>query len=152
MRLRALRDSPDAFGSTFEKTSLVTDKEWELRLQRVSLDFDLPAVALIEATYAGMAWGRIERPEDEFAHLFQMWVAPEFRGKGIARKLLDTVLSWAVERGRKALALSVTCGDTPARRLYESTGFVAIGQPESLRPGSDLMVQPMRLQLRTSGT
>src|SRR5207302_34276 len=37
--------------------------------------------------------------------------------------------------------LGVTCGDSPARRLYTSAGFKPVGRVEPLRPMSELMVQ-----------
>lgn len=79
------------------------------------------------------------------AHLYQMWVAPAHRGRGIGRELLDAVIEWARAAGARAVELGVTCGNTPASRLYARAGFVPASDPGPLRPGSTLLAQPMRL-------
>jgi GNAT superfamily N-acetyltransferase len=85
------------------------------------------------------------------AHLYQVWVAPEHRGRGAARGLLAAAAAWARAAGAHTLALDVTCGDTPAMRLYTRAGCRPAGAPQPLRPGSALRVQPLRLPLTEAG-
>ncbi|RPI87712.1 MAG: GNAT family N-acetyltransferase [Chloroflexi bacterium] len=148
IRLRALKDSPDAFGSTFEREVMIPDDGWQRRLSdNTNPDLDLPLFAEVDGEPVGLAWGRINRSDPKIANLYQMWVAPEHRGLGIGRMLVDAVISWARERSAEYLDLGVTCGDTPARRLYERAGFVPSGIPEPLRPGSEVLCQFMLLTL-----
>lgn len=148
LRLRALAESPDAFGSTFEWESVRPDPEWARRLEAGARSpTDLPLVARVGEEAVGLAWGRIRDTELDVAHLFQVWVAPEHRGRGIARMLLDVVVAWAREAGACHVALDVTCGDSSAMRLYTQAGFRPSGDPQPLRPGSPLLKQPMRLVL-----
>jgi ribosomal-protein-alanine N-acetyltransferase len=98
-----------------------------------------------------MAWARFDESGGKVVHLYQMWVSPLFRGNGLARKLLYTAMQWATSRGARAMILDVTCGDTPARKLYDSTGFESIGIPEPLRPGSKLEVQRMKFVFTEAG-
>jgi ribosomal protein S18 acetylase RimI-like enzyme len=149
LRLSALQDSPDAFGSTYADAVVYPDSVWRSRLHQISSEFDCPLVAERGGRCVGLAWGRIEASHRDVAHLFQMWVAPDHRGLGISRKLLDSVISWAVAQDAASLVLAVTCGDTPASRLYESAGFEAFGKPEPLRAGSAVEVQPMKLNTRS---
>jgi ribosomal protein S18 acetylase RimI-like enzyme len=81
------------------------------------------------------------------AHVYQMWVAPESRGLGAGLMLLRSVVEWAREAKAERVVLNVTCGDTPARRLYAHLGFRATGDPAPLRPGSTILAQPMVLDL-----
>jgi ribosomal protein S18 acetylase RimI-like enzyme len=150
-RLKALKDSPQAFGSTYENTSKLPDSEWLDRLTRITLDRDLPLAAVIESQFVGMAWARIEEPNLEVVHLYQMWVSPSFRGHRIGYRLLETALAWAGEQGAKTMILGVTYGDTPARKLYESAGFRTTNSSDLLRPGSDLRVQTMKYDLPVTG-
>lgn len=148
LRLRSLAESPDAFGSTLERESAWQDTEWARRLEagaRSSTDLSLMAQVGEEAV--GLAWGWIRDTDPEVAHLFQVWVAPEYRGRGIARMLIDAVTAWAREAGARRMALDVTCGDSAAMRLYRRAGFRPCGDPQPLRPGSTLLKQPMRLAL-----
>lgn len=147
LRIEALKESPDSFGGTFADAVKQEDLHWKNRVANSSDEFDLPLFAWSDGFPAGLAWGKIfiEKPED--AHLFQMWVSPDFRGRKAGKKLLETVIAWAREKGAARLLLGVTTINLPARRLYESAGFVPSGQPEPLREGSELMSQPMELKL-----
>ena len=53
-----------------------------------------------------------------------MWVAPEARCRGNAQALCEACAQWAAERGFSALYTAVVVGNEPARKTYESTGFV----------------------------
>jgi GNAT superfamily N-acetyltransferase len=67
------------------------------------------------------------RPDDETpgeAVLNALWVAPEARGRGNAQALCEACARWAAARGFCALRTAVVLGNEPARKTYESTGFV----------------------------
>ncbi len=148
LRLGALEESPDAFGSTLALEIPRPDAEWARRLEAGARSpTDLPLVARVGDRAIGLAWGRIQDTDAQVAHVFQVWVAPEHRGRGIARALLNAVIDWAGAAGVQYLALDVTCGDGPAMRLYSRAGFSPSGDPQPLRPGSRLMKQSMRLPL-----
>jgi GNAT superfamily N-acetyltransferase len=151
LRLRALADSPDAFGGTLAQEKDRPDTEWASRLTSgVESRCDLALLAEVGSEPIGLAWGRIETSNLDVANLYQMWVAPNSRRLGAGRMLLEVVIAWAKAAYVHYLALGVTCGDSPAMRLYLRAGFKPVGEPEPLRPGSELMAQPMRLALRTT--
>jgi len=147
LRLAALKDSPDAFGSTYEDARTLPDQEWKTRLARAAPDRDLPLVALVDDEPAGLAWGRIDPDDKETAYLYQMWADPVHRRKGIGRRLVKEVIAWVREQGAFRVKLHVTVGNSQARALYESVGFEPDGELEPVREGSDLMEQPMELAL-----
>ncbi len=148
LRLRALADSPDAFGRTLAEEKDRPDAEWLERLTAgTDTRWNLPLFAEAGAEPVGLAWGRIEESNPEVANLYQMWVAPEYRRLGAGQMLLEAVIAWAGEANSHQLDLSVTCSNTPAMRLYTRAGFEPVGQAQALRPGSDLMEQDMRLVL-----
>ena len=149
LRLGALRDAPDAFGSTYEREAARPEADWEQRLAAaVTARGEMPIVALSGATPVGLAWGRVDEREPTVAHLFQVWVAPEHRARGIGRSLTDAVIAWARELGVRALRLDVTPSHPAALRLYRRAGFVEHGQPAALRPGSSVLSQPLQLVLQ----
>ena len=149
VRLRALADSPDAFGRTLAEEAVRPDAEWARRLaSSADVRANLPVVAEARGELVGLAWGRIDPSNPDIATLTQMWVAPTHRGRGVGQSLLKAVIAWATAQNAASLDLGVTCGDNPARRLYERAGFNPLGEPQSLRPGSTLLAQPMRLALR----
>ncbi len=55
-------------------------------------------------------------------------VIPALRRQGYGRTLLQTALQAACKMGMKKAVLEVRTSNTPARLLYESLGFVCVGQ------------------------
>jgi GNAT superfamily N-acetyltransferase len=151
LRLAALEESPDSFGSTLEREKPQSDTAWESRLaQGVSSAAELPLCALVDGRPIGLTWGRIDDANPQIAQMFQMWVAPPHRRQGVARKLVDAVIAWAQDRCAESLHLTVTIDHAPAVRLYVAVGFREDGPPEPIRPGSRVLAQPMSLELRRS--
>jgi GNAT superfamily N-acetyltransferase len=148
LRLRALTDSPDAFGATLAGEEARTDTEWANRLQSgADQRWNLALVAEVDTKPIGLAWGRIEKSNPDVANVYQMWVAPAHRQSGVGRLLLERIIAWAQAMKVRRIALSVTCGDTAASRLYTRAGFKPVGTPQPLRPGSDLLAQPMEFEV-----
>lgn len=148
LRLRALADSPDAFGSTFADERSRPDADWSARLTSgADSPSSLPLVAEIGGELVGLAWARFDPAEREVVHLYQMWVDPIRRGAGVGRMLLEAAIDWARSVGARRVRLAVTHGNAPAARLYARSGFTPCGDPEPLRPGSALRVQPLELEL-----
>jgi len=147
LRLRALRESPDAFSTLHAEAAARPDSSWRERMASMSSQHDLPLVAEVSGSPAGIVWAHIDPSAPDAAQLYQMWVAPECRGRGVGRALLDTAIEWATTEGARSMALGVTVGNSPARRLYEAAGFVPVGAPEPLRANSDLEVQTMQRPL-----
>lgn len=147
-RLRALADSPDAFGSTLAQAQERAPEAWAARLAEAAVSGkDYPLIAEIDGEPAGLAWAMVSGSDPVLVELFQVWVAPEARGRGIAAALLQEVTRWARTTGAAAIQLDVTCGDTAAVRLYRRAGFQEIGAPAPFREGSALLSQVMRLAL-----
>ena len=57
------------------------------------------------------------------AYLEELYVAPERRGRGLGRALLETAMDVAREKGAGHIDLGTSVDDTAARALYESAGF-----------------------------
>lgn len=147
LRLRALRDAPDAFGSNFAAESMRSDEAWAQRiLAATTSGKDCPLFAFDGKQVCGLIWCKLSTDDALRADLYQMWVAPEARGRGAGRALLEAALDWARKKACRQVHLGVTAADSPALRLYQSHGFRALGPLEPLREGSALMVQAMVLE------
>ena len=57
------------------------------------------------------------------AYLAELYVAPDRRGEGIGRALLEAAVDAAREAGAKYIHLGTSEDDVAARGLYESAGF-----------------------------
>lgn len=151
VRLRALQDAPDSFGSTHAAESTRADEAWASRLKLAHLsEKDVALFAEYQSMICGLAWCKIEAEAPEVANLYQMWVTPEARGKGDGSQLLESAIVWASRAGATVMRLSVTVADSPAMRLYLRRGFAKVGEVEPLRFGSSIYAQAMELKLSSS--
>jgi ribosomal protein S18 acetylase RimI-like enzyme len=81
--------------------------------------------------------------------LFWVCVRPEARGKGVARALMQEVITQARTQGGRLMVIytSSTAPYAPARALYESQGFVRTAVvPEYYNVGDDLYIYSRRLR------
>ena len=62
------------------------------------------------------------------AHIATIAVHPDFRRQGIARRLLETLLSAAREASARLATLEVRAGNTAAQTLYHGFGFQVVGR------------------------
>lgn len=148
IRLRALADAPEAFGSTLAREEELPDDTWAARVAKSAVSgIDCALVAEENGQLAGLLWAKVDAQDPGRVNLFQMWVAPESRGRGVAAALLDEALGWARARGTRVVHLGVNAANTGALRLYERAGFEPIGQPYLMREGASHMEQEMRLDL-----
>lgn len=148
IRLRSLADSPDAFGSMLAEEQARPADAWAARLAAAAVSGrDRPLVAEAGGSPVGLLWAKRDAADASVVNLFQVWVAPEWRGRGVGASLLHEAIRWARSTGALAVQLGVASGDTPAMRLYARAGFRPVGAPEPLRPGSVLLSQAMRLAL-----
>ena len=58
-------------------------------------------------------------------------VAPAYRRRGIAEKLIVSLIAMLKQTDSRSLTLEVRCSNTPAVTLYEKLGFSQVGR----RPG-----------------
>lgn len=132
VRLRALADSPDAFGSTLNEEQQLTDDEWRSRSESPSIARFL-AIAT-GGSGLGIAVGAPCSGQERTAGLFSMWVAPEARKRRVGVALVQAVIEWAQTEGYRRIILDVGDANTPAIRLYQSCNFVPTGRTGTLPP------------------
>ncbi len=59
------------------------------------------------------------------AFIYDIWVAPDHRGKGFGKALVEWAGEWARKRGHRKIKLEVSELNDRARHVYESSGFRA---------------------------
>jgi ribosomal-protein-alanine N-acetyltransferase len=82
----------------------------------------------------GFALCRSAGPEVE---LLLVAVAPEERGQGLGRILVETIAADAARYGARDLFLEVRENNRIARQLYQSLGFAEVGRRADYYAGSD---------------
>ena len=129
VRLRALGDAPDAFGTTLAEDQARAPEVWRERLESLS---GATFLATREGADVGLVVGAEYRGRERTAGLFGMWVAPEARCRGVAGPLVEAVLAWARSAGYERVVLEVGDENAVAGRLYARMGFVATGATGTL--------------------
>jgi ribosomal-protein-alanine N-acetyltransferase len=81
---------------------------------------------VLELEYAVIGYGVVAAGAGE-AHLLNLCVREEFRGRGLGRRLLEALLEQAVQAGARIAFLEVRPANIGAIRLYEHAGFHQIG-------------------------
>lgn len=125
LRLRALKEHPEAYGSAFEE-----EEQWPLEqtVQGLTQPSSSAFGAFAGTDLVGIAsLARNMRAKTRHrAMLTGMYVAPEVRGRGVGLALMDAVLASARTVGSlEDVVLAVTVGNESARRLYLKAGFVS---------------------------
>ena len=123
IRLEALRDSPEAFGSSFQAENAQPASWFSDRLGGATIlgafrGSELVAIAGFaiqqgqKRAHKGLLWG--------------MYVRPSARMGGVGRQLIEAILEVARQHV-ELIQLTVVRDNARARRLYASLGFVDYG-------------------------
>jgi GNAT superfamily N-acetyltransferase len=134
LRLRALADCPDAFGSTLAEESAYREDDWRAWTRTAAV-----FIAYRHGEPVGLAAG-VEGDDPRERRLVAAWVDPSHRRAGAASALLGAVERWARDRRATALSLWVTRSNQPARTLYLRRGFLPSGRTKAL-PGRPALVE-----------
>jgi ribosomal protein S18 acetylase RimI-like enzyme len=123
IRLEALKANPELLRSTFEGEDRLGVAWFAGRLE------DTHTVgAFRDRELVGIAGFAIQQgqPNAHKGRLFGMYVRSSSRNLGVGRLLLGAVLDVA-RQTVELIQLSVVSDNRPARRLYESAGFLEFG-------------------------
>lgn len=119
IRLRALEDAPDAFGTTLTEASAWQPAAWTEQLTKLPTFIAVAGVSDVGLVRCA--------PSESAPWLLSLWVAPMNRGMGIGGALVDAAIRWARSQGAPRLLLDVTATNPAALALYRRKGFVPTG-------------------------
>jgi ribosomal protein S18 acetylase RimI-like enzyme len=132
VRLAALADAPEAFGSTAARERDFDEAEWRRRAAGTPTfiawraDEPVGLVAVISRPRDGPA------PGAEW-ELVSMWVSPDARGSGAADLLVSAAVGAARASSAGHVALWVAEGNARARAFYVRAGFRPAGVRQTYR-------------------
>ena len=131
LRLKALRESPTAFGSTYAEEARRPLAAFKTRLEARADNWvfgSLHGQQLIGVLRLVREQGKKERHK---ATIYGLYVAPSERRRGIARKLLAEAIATARKlKGLRQIRIGVVTSNAAARALYVKAGFVEYGKEE----------------------
>jgi ribosomal protein S18 acetylase RimI-like enzyme len=123
LRLEALLESPDAFGSTYEREHARTPADW-----RRWLSPDATFILDAGGQPRGLVAGVRDRDQPGIVWLMAMWVHPSARQTGAADALITAVVDWAAEKGAREVRLHVIKDNDRAARCYARNAFRVTGR------------------------
>jgi GNAT superfamily N-acetyltransferase len=136
LRIQALTDSPEAFGSTIERELARTTEDWR-RWMAPGVTFVLDA----DGEPRGLVAGSRDPKDAAVVHLMAMWVHPKMRGTGAADALVSGIKDWAAQVGAASVRLNVVENNGRARRCYERCGFQATGRRGVVERSGDAEIE-----------
>jgi ribosomal protein S18 acetylase RimI-like enzyme len=127
--LHAYEHAANAFTSTPEERAKEPDAWWVKRIadpDEMTISFGAKQGADLVGTVA-LEFSAKPKTMHK-AHVVGMYVMPAWRGRGLARGLLQAAIDHCVARGGiLAMQLEVTEGNEPAAKLYRELGFSQFG-------------------------
>ena len=78
---------------------------------------------IITSGYVKILTAKPQFKFEQYAYMGFMYVLPEYRGKGVNKRLLNELIAWAKTRGIQEVRLDVYEENMPAVRAYEKRGF-----------------------------
>jgi ribosomal protein S18 acetylase RimI-like enzyme len=135
VRLAALADAPEAFGSTTARELAFGESEWRGRAAGapnfIAWRGNEP-VGLVTVIYRPNGDGTDSPPEWE---LVSMWVSPDARGSGAADLLVSAIADVVRGESGQQVTLWVADGNDRARAFYLRAGFRPTGVRQIYRRG-----------------
>ena len=133
IRLKALIDTPHAFGGTYENERLFDEDSWRLEFAKQAF-----VIASVDGLDAGMMY--VENLVGDFGATCWIggcWSDPDFRGVGLMRAMFEFLDKQAASRDWLIQGLGVWTDNDLAISAYEKLGFVEMGgpQPSTRQPG-----------------
>jgi len=108
-----------------EKRSFISP--WTRRMFEETIESPISTNSVIEKNSEILGYIMLYSVEDE-AHIMNLAVHPDYRGRGYASKLITHTVSHVVRRNISEFFLEVRESNINAQRLYTKFGFKVIGK------------------------
>jgi ribosomal protein S18 acetylase RimI-like enzyme len=128
LKLFALDTEKFAFSKRYCEEKNISPKVWKSRLKSNSVVFAFDNDELIGMVAFVFSSAKVNQG---IAQIFSVYVIPDMRKKGVAKKLFNFILKEAKKLRIKKIELSVFENNLPAKNFYLSCGFKIIGRNEN---------------------
>jgi RimJ/RimL family protein N-acetyltransferase len=122
LRLESLKNEPIAFSSSYEEEQLTPENIWRERIKNIwfVIEDDKP-IGL-----AGI-FRNNRLKTNHVCEMFGVYVRKEYRGKGVGKRLIETVLTEIQNlKGIKIINVGVNPTQKAAKHLYNQYGFKTV--------------------------
>ena len=129
VRLSALKNNPESFGSTYERELEFSYELVAERIKPAKDKFVLGAFNDVNSLLGIVTF--VREKERKFCHkgdVFGMYVKAEYRRLGLGRSLMNRLIKEAKKcGGLEQIRLTVVSNNDSAKKLYQSIGFEVYG-------------------------
>ena len=135
VRLKALAESPFAFGAKLSDEEKIPLNEFEVKadLQATS-ETSTTFLAFDKTTVVGQIGAFIDQTNNAF--ICAMWVSPYNRRQGIGENLITSALAWLNQLDNNKVYAWVADDNETAKSFYKSIGFISTNTQQPL-PSSE---------------
>lgn len=150
LRLEALKNDPESFGSDYDKEVLFTLSDWQNRVENNQVGFSLGAFegdTLV--SFAGVILNT-HRNIKHKAFIWGVYTTPQYRGKGLSKLVFaDVIQQSRTIASLEMLQLDVGTHIKAAKTLYKKFGFTTYGvDVDAMRiHGKSIDLELMHLKL-----
>lgn len=128
LRLRALKDSPNAFLGNYDTASNQPIEHWqECAKKHATSPLAVNFFGFLDSEPAGMVGAYVANDEPNVVNLCALWVAPEARQQGVGKALVDQAIHWARQVDARKIRLWVNRENVGATQFYHRCGFQETG-------------------------
>ncbi len=134
IRLRALKENPEAFGATHAEESKLAEQGWRDRFKKEDY-----LIGSIEEEDVGTLYIEVLKGDHgATCWIGGCWTDPIYRGFGVMKSLFEYIDLHSNEKGWQRQGLGVWVHNQNAIKAYEAIGFSVAGQKmaSTSRPGS----------------
>ncbi len=144
VRLTALKESPEAFGSTYESALLRSVESWKEQADGTAEGSDRATFLLThEETPVGIVALYRDSERADQGEIIQLWIDPPLRGTGAAVELAEAVLEWARRNGFCRVVAAVFEGNHRSRGFLRKLGFLPLDDSSIKRDGQEILVKQL---------
>ena len=135
VRLKALAESPLAFGAKLSDEETIPLNEFEIKadLQATS-ETSTTFLAFDKTTVVGQIGAFIDHTNNAF--ICAMWVSPNNRKQGIGKNLITSAVAWLNQLDNNKVYAWVADDNATAKSFYKSIGFISTNTKQPL-PSSE---------------
>ena len=118
--IRSMGWSEDMISATKDATTAFLQEPWDPSIECYLVTDDDEVVGGCAVSFC-IAFPSARNPSGKFAYLYNMFVEPQYRGRGIATSLVKYITQLCRERGIEKMALHDT---KMSMNIYMKEGFV----------------------------
>ena len=130
LRIEMISADYNPFGWSIEEISILSNEQWQNIPQghKRYVTIDNQTIGMIQLSIDTKIKTR------HIAFIGSVYVQPQYRGRGIAKLLLEDIQNYAQSQGVEILSLTVAKDYVSAVNAYQKFGFIKVGDlPKSLK-------------------